>query len=297
MSPSRAPACRVARARRGARRRGFTLVELLVALTLAAILVGLVSSVFLAQNRFYGTVVRRSAVHDGARTILSFASAEIRNASPEGIRIADSLRFVTRIPSAVGIVCAVQGSRVDAYLPHGSAGLGEGTVTGYAIRALDESWSYYAANWNQLFRGSSRDVADACSARGMDTVDAGTDPFMKLQGPGNQPSPRPGPGSGILLYRDVEFRVDESELNEGTLALYRGTYEAELFELTSGLAEETGFAYRLRGEDDYVSAVAEEDLPRINSVRVVARAVSGDGAPGEPYQYELVQDIPLGNAR
>jgi len=75
-------------------------------------------------------------------------------------------------------------------------------------------------------------------------VDAGTDPFMKLQGPGNQPSPRPGPGSGILLYRDVEFRVDESELSEGTLALYRGTYEAEHVELEAADAAAHALLHR-----------------------------------------------------
>ena len=94
----------------GVRQAGFTLLEAILALTLSSVIVGLVSSVFLAQNDFYRLVVQRTRVQDNLRVVTDLIASEIRGASNGGVITAESRRFVVRLPLTVGGVCHGQGA-------------------------------------------------------------------------------------------------------------------------------------------------------------------------------------------
>lgn len=278
-------------------RGGFTLIEALIAMLLATLIVALVGSIFLAQNNFYADVVRRSEAQDDVRSVVELVSADVRSASADGIGVADSLAFAFRTPLSMGMICGLSGSDARAYLPSGAAGMDSVHVTGYGIREFDGSWTYYAADWSTLYSGSGDVPAGTCENVGMDTVGVPGSHFIELADVGASAYSSPGTGSGIMLFRFLRLEVDDSELAPGSLGLYRGTAGDTLVEFASGLGERTHFEYRLQGSNSYTAQVTGSDLDRINSVRIVAHAVSADPDPAKRYEFEIVQDVPLRNAR
>lgn len=278
-------------------RRGFTLIEALIAMLLATLIVALVGSIFLAQNNFYADVVRRSEAQDDVRSVIELVSTDVRSASPVGIGVADSLAFAYRTPLSMGMVCGLSGSAARAYLPSGAAGIDSLHVTGYGLREFDGSWTYYAADWSTLYSGSGDAPAGTCEEAGMDTVGVPGSHFIELADVAASPYSSPGRGSGIMLFRFLRLEIADSGLAPGSLGLYRGTHGEVLVEFASGLGERTHFEYRLQGSNSYVSQVPGSDLDRINSVRIVAHAVSQDPDPAKRYEFEIVQDVPLRNAR
>ncbi|HEX2187856.1 MAG TPA: type II secretion system protein [Longimicrobiaceae bacterium] len=85
--------------------RGFTLVELVVALVISGFLAGVVFQLVRGQERFVSMQSAREEVQQNGRAALELISAELRAASREGIRTAtaDSIRF--RVPRIWGLVC------------------------------------------------------------------------------------------------------------------------------------------------------------------------------------------------
>lgn len=275
---------------------GFTLVEAVIAVTLSAVIVVLVSSVFLAQNRFYDDMLRRSGVHDHARSVVELVAGEVRPVTEGGVVLADSLRLVLREPLSVGVVCRVQGSRVSLYLPRAGAGLDTAHVTGYGVRGSEGTWRFYDGSWGSLYDGSGQSVANDCAQVGFETSDVPVSHFVRLRGPGSVPNPRPSPGGGFLLHRELELRFATSDLDPAHRALFRGTSGTTLVEFATGLGADTHFRYRLRGEDDFEPTVSGGDLDRIDAVRILAHAVDGDqGEELDRYDYRLVRDVPIRN--
>lgn len=275
---------------------GFTLVEATVALLLSTILVLLVWSVFLAQNELYQDVVRRSGVHDDARSVAELVASEVRPTPDGGFVVAEPEQLVLREPLSMGVVCGVQGNRIWTYLPRSSAGLDTASVTGYGVRDSDGTWAFYPDTWNSLADGSGSGVANQCASEGFEITGLDASHFHRLQGPGNTPTPPPEAGDAFMLFRDLELRFATSTLDPDHTALYRGTYGETLVEYATGLAPDSGFQYRLRGEDDFSPEITGGDLDEINAVRVTAVAVAGDQGGGlDSYEYRLVRDVPTRN--
>ncbi|HEV2145895.1 MAG TPA: prepilin-type N-terminal cleavage/methylation domain-containing protein [Longimicrobiaceae bacterium] len=97
--------------------RGFTLVELAVALVIGGFLVGVVFQFVNGHQRFVGMQSAREEVQQNGRAALELISAELRGASRGGIvaATAGSIRF--RSPRIWGIVCGpeVSGTRVVVF--------------------------------------------------------------------------------------------------------------------------------------------------------------------------------------
>ena len=101
----------------GSRRAGFTLLEAMIALTLSSVIVALVSSVFLTQNNYYRSVVQRTRVQDNLRVVMDLIASEVRGVAGGGVTVAESRRFVVRLPIAMGGVCHAQAGHGRVYMP------------------------------------------------------------------------------------------------------------------------------------------------------------------------------------
>ena len=62
----------------------------MVALTLSSIVVILVSTVFLVQNRYYQTQLARAEAHDAARVMTETLASELRSVEKGGVKVADT---------------------------------------------------------------------------------------------------------------------------------------------------------------------------------------------------------------
>jgi type II secretory pathway pseudopilin PulG len=256
----------------GGGNEGFTLVEAVVALTLSAVVVVLVSTVFLVQNRYYEIQVARSAAHDGARTMTEGMASELRSVAKGGVKVAESSRLVVRSPIVLAVVCAQTGSdEVAVQFDGGPSGIDTGEVTGFAVGdTITDDWSYYdGGSWSNIVQPSGT-PASACAANGADTTGASGD-FTELRQLASYHGSLPAVGQLLMLYREVEYTIEVSDMRPVALALFRSVGGGTPVESATGLDPSARFQYRTGGSS-YANAVAGSGLWAIDAIRIVAEA-------------------------
>ena len=248
-------------------------------------IVTLVSSVFLTQNNFYRSVVQRTRVQDNLCAMTDLIASEVRGVAGGGVTTAESGRFVVHLPIAMAGVCRAGAGHGHVYMP-GLSEIYGNEVAGYARQDGGGNWSYTADTWSNLLVSSGSGDADEClTFNGADTVGAIAD-FARLNISGSTTL-----GEVIMIYRDVEFKVDDSELNPQTLAVYRKVTGDSLREFATGITSDTKFQYRLPS-GTYQNTITGASLADIENIRVITSAsVGGVGA----YSYEWTVGIPLRN--
>ncbi len=285
-------------------RGGFSLLEALVAVTLATVLITLVASVFVAQNRFFQGTVARSDVQDRVRSVAEQIRSEFRAVTLDGVEVAEPDRIVLRTPITIGIVCdydepsgkgkgkgsGATGS-VSVYLPREEALFDEDRVTGYGVRDEGGTWSYFGNGWGDIVGSGGNPRAD-CEEAGDDGTGDDAE-YLTLDGSVAQNLD----GSGLIsLITRLEFTLDESQLRPGELALFRAVGDGASVEFATGMAEDARFQYRVGDSDEWQDQVNPPPQRRnIRAVRMVAEARSPDGAGGE-VQHGWVVEIPFRNA-
>ena len=252
-------------------------------------IVTLVSSVFLTQNNFYRFVVQRTRVQDNLRVVTDLIASEVRGVAGGGVTAAESRRFVVRLPIAMGGVCRAGSGHGHVYMP-GLSDINGDEVAGYAKLDANGKWTYTADTWSNLLVSSGSNDADEClEASGSDTVGATAD-FARLDISGSSTI-----GEVIMIYRDVEFKIDQSELEPRTLAVFRGVTGDTLREFVTGITPATKFQYRLPG-GTYQNSITGVARDSIESIRVTTSAIATDSIGGiESYSYEWTVGIPLRN--
>ncbi len=282
-----------------ARRAGFTVIEALIAVTLSTVLVGLVMSVFLAQNRFYTRVAVRSQVQENARSVTELIATEVRSATRGAVARAEPRRLALRTPVYMGIVCLVQGESAYVYLPLDGRPLDPSEVGGYGVRRADGTWEYFDRPWKAIFDPSGGIGAERCAeAVGADTAGVAQD-FYRFREMASVPSPPAQAGTPVMLFRRREYRFQASTLQPGVLGLYMGLAGDTLAEFATGMTPDARFEYRVDGDSTYRATVTGANLALVDAVRVVALSTSqgAEGGGVEPYVYGWTVDVPMLNAR
>lgn len=259
---------------------GFTLIEAVVALSLSAVVVVLVSTVFLVQNRYYEIQLARGAAQDGARTVTEGMASELRSVTRGGVEVADSDRVVVRSPVVLAAVCAQTGSdEVAVQFDGGPAGIDTDEVTGFAVRdPVTGDWTYHdGASWSAIRQLTGTPAAD-CAANGADTT-AATGDFTNLRQIATYHGSLPAVGQLLMLYREVEYAIGASLMRPPALALFRSVGGGTPVEYATGLDPSTGFEYRTGGTT-YTGTVVGGMLPAIDAIRIVAEAREAPGTGG-----------------
>ncbi len=270
---------------------GFTFLEAILALTLSSLIVAMVASVFLAQNDFYALVVERAHVQDNLRVVSDLIASEVRGTSAGGVTTAQSRDFVVRLPLAVGGVCHDEASHGRVYMP-GLADIATDEVAGYARRDVNGDWTYTTGTWSTLLVSSGSNDANECTTRsGSDTVGA-TQDFGRLLISGGTTL-----GESIMIWQEIEFKIDESQLDSTTLAVFRGVTGDTLREFATGITPDTKFEYSTDGGSSFSDSETGGDLDDIDVIRITAAAVAADSAGvDEAYNYQWTMRIPLKNS-
>lgn len=248
-------------------------MEAIIALTLSSVLMILVGTVFLVQNRFYATQLARTAAHDNARMVTEMVASELRSLTDSAMSVADSTRLVFRSPMVLAVVCARPSSnRITVQFEGGEDALATDEVGGFAIRdSLSNRWSYHnVSGWSAISASGGTPAAD-CAANGADTAGA-SGHFKRLQRINNYTGGWwPPNGTVMMFYRTVEYRIATSDMDDATLGLFRGVDGESPVELVTGLDSSTRFQYRTGGST-YASKVTGASLGAIDAVRIVAQA-------------------------
>ncbi|MDZ7778569.1 MAG: prepilin-type N-terminal cleavage/methylation domain-containing protein [Gemmatimonadota bacterium] len=280
---------------------GFTLVEALIALVLSSLVLILVSTTFLVQNRYQANQVLRAAAHDNVRSATDLISRELRSSMRGGIVVAGARTLTVRSPVAVGSVCE-RGSGFladrDVHFDGGAARMATEEIAGVAAHdPADGAWEYQLWPWFIMDGGSSASAARCATATAADTTDASED-FHTLRllalalG-----SDAPDVGELVMLFRETTFTIEPSDLEPPMLALFRQPYLEDPVEFASGIDSTARFGYRLSGESSYRDTIPEGDLDDIDAVQLQldARRLS-ESAEEEDVTFGWSTNLLLRNA-
>ena len=244
---------------------------------LSSVLVILISTTFLVQNRYYSTQTLHAGAHDNARAATERMVGEIRSVRGGGFVVAGQRTITVRSPVVVGMVCDQLSNDVHVHFEGGAAGLDTDEVAGVAVRdSTSGAWTYAAASWASI-DGGSTSSATACASQGAVTTGA-TGEFHTI-GPLNTLfAAVPTKGVAIMLYRETTFKILLSQMEPGRLGLFRRIYGGSFVELATGM--DTRFQYRTGGT--YADTVAVASLGSIDAVRIFSEARKPAASGGQP---------------
>jgi hypothetical protein len=251
-----------------------------------------VTSVFLVQNNFYADVQRRTAVHESVRSVTEMLSQEVRSIPKGGFVDAQYFDLIYRTPLAVGGVCDQSGTQSYVHIPLSGTAFGTDEVDGYAIQDSNGDWTYNSATWSSILGAQGSGPASACHAAGADTTGATAD-FYLLNGLTTPPTI--GPGTNIMLYREMELKSQPSVLDPRTYALYWAANGEDLVEFGHGLWG-VWFCFRLQGNswcDFWVDSWNYDNIVEI-TLYVIGHVPPTTGG-GDYYTVYWTVDVPLHN--
>lgn len=252
-------------------RSGFTLVEAIVAMVLSTVLVILVGTTFMVQNRYYAVQVERSAAQDNARMVTDLISSELRSIMKGSVVTAGNKQLVVRSPMTLAVVCANgSGPKYSIHIEGGDTLIDVDEVSGVGVQEpLTGQWLFKDETWKKIYLNSN--AAQFCAANGADTTSAGAE-FHDIFKLNIMFGFSPPPGTVIMLYRTVEYSFATSQMDPTKVALFRRVGAGEAVEFATGMDASAQFLYRRAGYVGYATSVSVTDLPLIDAIRIEARA-------------------------
>lgn len=255
--------------------RGFTLIELTIAMLLSAMLGVVILKILITTSRFYaGDTAMRNA-RTVARSPLGLLRAELRGVeSGGGLVAADSFSVTVRSPYAMGLLCAGGTGGISvSLLPADSLALASAQYSGFAVRDTYGAWTYVDGGT------PAAGGASACSAAGMVTQAGGS----TAQITASLPAMTLAAGSAVLLYQRVTYRFAPSAALPGRRALWReaGTLPAE--ELAAPFEASARFRFHT-GASDSSRVLPATPLSATRGIELVLNGASekppfGHGVP------------------
>lgn len=276
--------------------RGFTLVEMLMAIVVAGLVAAAMFQLLSDQNRFYGEVSDRSYAEETLRASVELAASELRMAASGDVLAARSDSVAVRADVLRAYVCHVTTlDNVYFYVTEGVSGGGLLSVT---PGLLDSRGTAYAAPFSKTYSyddgfdatGTQSSTAQTeCEARG---VPSGMDAARyRVKGWGGSLA-SPEPGATLRVYRKLSYHFAPSEMGDG-LALWRNEGELGSPFDTQG----AGFRYRVcaGGSCTWHTTVNDaSDQRDIRRIELRGRAL-GDGANRYDVGLDLDYDFTLRN--
>jgi len=220
------------------KRAGFTLLELLVAITVGAILTTALARLLVNDSRFVARQEALLSARTTARTALNWASIELGMVGDSGLRAAAPESVVVRIPYAFGVACDKASSDLIVSLaPSDSAAYASAVAEGLAWRRSDGSWTFVTS----VSTVAASSDSSTCLADSIHTVTAGR--LVAVAGVPSGPPFQPIPGSISYLYQKVTYRFAPSVDLPGRTALWRQAGSAAPEELAAPFAAGSGFGF------------------------------------------------------
>lgn len=249
-------------------RRGFTLIELVLSLTLSGILGVAIVKILLTTSRFYQQDNAIRSARTLARSPLGLLESDLLGVEPSGgLLAADSLSLTVRSAYATGALCGISGNVATVSLLPGDSLLIEAAgYSGYAWRQAG-SWTYVAAT-TRPGAGS----AAVCSAAGISTLAGGRVVTLTPA-----PPSAAAPATPITLYQQLTYRFAPSSRLPGRQALWRDmAATASSEEIAAPFATSARFRY-FTGASDSSRPAAAAPLSATRGIELVL-----DGASERP---------------
>ncbi len=258
-------------------RRGVSLIELLIAITVLGIITAAVTQLLISESRSNEVSDAAREARGVSRSAINLLESELRMAEPGGlIAPTDDSTITIREPYAFGVICsAFSSATVLTLLPSidfsGTAAAGHG---GWAWR--DATGGYvYETNTSVGTEGT----AD-CTAAGLATFSGGTTVGLSGASGGTLPAE----GAIGFLWRQMTYSIRTSVAYPGRRGLFRTAgANGAAEELASPFSEGSRFRWYILN-DSVPGDTLPTDLTDVRGIQFVlngesARAPRTSGAP------------------
>ncbi len=269
-------------------RRGVTLIELLVAMVVVAILGTGLLRILIGTSRFVG---RQDAVMDArqtARAAMNVMLPELRMVSDSGLISANAQRIVVRVPIAFGLACrATPGSVVASIVPTDSAVLASATTEGVAWR-VNQTGQYEFVPGVSVTSSGNQAACDTDSIRVM--------PQGQRVAIGTSADTIP-PGTLLYLYQTITYEFASSAELPGRIGLWRNAGGGPNEELAWPFDTAAGFGFMVSQSPDPLPS-PPSDLTTVRGLELRLVGMSELIAPGDdaPETFDLRPRVTFMNA-
>ncbi len=270
---------------------GFTIVEVLVAIVLTAILGAGVVSLLLGQSRFYETNEQNLFADESRRGAGEIVASELRMLSTDDLYDADSDEIRARFDLRRMVVCDVDAVTETVTLfvyddPGISLPSGE---TGTAFSSPYAADFEYADGWTGTFLAQGGTTLTPPKSTCLDNgaPDVADPERYRSEGWSGHPVGLPKQGSVVRVYGDLSYSFQPATTGDGQ-ALWRNGQE-----LVAPFEAGAGFAYIMDNGTKEIS-VPNANHDNISYVRLEATAV-GRGTNRYDVEHDLVFDVPFRN--
>lgn len=199
-------------------RQGFTLAEVIVALTMTAVIGAAVTGVFVSQSKFFDHQEKVGFARGVTRGATNMIMSELRMLEiDQGIVEATNKKITARVPIGLGVVCRVGTGLTVSMLPTDPSILAENGAYGYAHRLADGSYNYVEPA-NKPGPGN----AGRCNDAKVRILAAGSVMYLL---PGSMTADT---GAAVLLYAKVTYEFKASDAVPGRIGLWRHVESSDL---------------------------------------------------------------------
>ena len=269
-------------------RRGFSLVEIVTALTILAVIGGAMTKMMLSQTRGYQYDAGGRRSRTVARSAMNIMITDLRMTQDNGgvsyLDATNHRRVDVRVPVAFGVVCEVTAGTVAmAITPVDSFQLASIKYGGYAVRNSTTGIYAYVAGGAL----SSADVSK-CHGGGVsiwaDTITMGGRTGKVVQVTGAPPGGT-AVGSMAMVWQTVSYAFDSSKAFPKRAGLYRivtDAASADTNELIAPFSWSARFSYFTNPAQakDTATNTAPADLNTVRGLKVLLAAEAADTVPG-----------------
>jgi prepilin-type N-terminal cleavage/methylation domain-containing protein len=269
-------------------RRGFSLVEIITALTILAIIGSAMTKMILSQTRGYQYDSGGRRSRTAARSAMNIMITDLRMTQDNGgvanIDGTNHRRVDVKVPLAFGVVCEVTASTVAmALTPVDSFQLASIRYGGYAVRNSTTGIYGYVDGGTLTSADPSK-----CHSGGVaiyaDTITMGGRQGAIVQVSGAPPGGT-AVGSMAMIWQKVRYSFDSSKVFPGRAGLYRivgDATAADTNELIAPFSWTARFSYFTNPPQpkDTATNSAPADLNTVRGFKIYLAAEASDTVPG-----------------
>src|SRR5262249_25627089 len=230
------------------RRAGFTILEMMIALVILAVIGGSLVRVLVSQTRLFEKASAQRDSRNVTRSAVNVIASDLRMVdAASGLVAASANTIVVRSPFAVGIVCGASGGGTAVSLAPADSAMWSGAgFSGYAWRDTPRAYNYVEAGAPLTPGGAA-----TCAAAGVPTLPGGR--VMTVT-----PAMRAGAliATPMLVEQRLRYQFKPSVLVPGANGLWRtvvATGVAE--ELAAPFTSAARFKFLVLNADSAQSAV------------------------------------------
>lgn len=300
-------------------RSGFTIIELIIAMSLGAAVMAVVVGMMSSQGRFVERMDARSQQTERVRSALETISNEVSELTRGSVTLAKADSVSYRLPVAWGVVCGaldrkgktagnlvklltgpLSNYQAAVHMEPLPRSMGTPAPDGFAYSSNGEDWTYFpVSDWNSLGLATSENAKDAClddDDKGRNAKLAASGDYKVIPALATVLGLFPADRSLVFAYVNVTYSLkDESSGGRGQV-LYRSD-KSGADRLAWPFGPGATFQYRLDDMSEG-SSVVVANLPRVRWIRTklpppanaVTARVTLDTVTFEPW-------VPMINAR